>query len=491
MATKNKFSAFGKNDIRGIYGQDITEELFFYTGKAFVRFIEEKENIPPKTIWIAVAKDARTHSTILSKSLMKGIVSAGANVLDIGLVPSPLGYYSEFCTIPADIIDNSKVYGSLTVTASHNPKEYNGIKLTYNKKTLTEAEIAKVKELTIELINEQENVSRYGVARMYNIINNYTDKIVHQFCPNIGKGIKVVLDSANGTAGVVAPRLFKELGAEVIELYSEPDGTFPNHHPNPSEENTLDDIKKKVVETSADVGLAFDGDSDRLGVIDSKGNKIPGDLLLLIYALDMVKELTKRGESPSIVAEVKCSQILFDEINKTGARALICKTGHGYIKAKMREENAIFGGEMSGHIFFKDRYYGYDDAIYAGCRLLEIIANNKRTNPNFKIEDLIEHYKAMTKSAELRFHCPNELKEFTMKKFEEKIVTDSNFFGTAIKDINRLDGMRITFDDGFLLIRQSNTEPVLTLRFEAKTQEACNHYYDTTVGELEKILKTI
>ncbi len=491
MTSKINYTAFGKNDIRGIYGQDITEELFFYTGKAFVKFIEQQENISSKAIWIAVARDARNHSSSLSKSLIKGILSAGANVLDIGLVPSPLGYYSEFCNIPKDVIDNSKIYGSLTVTASHNPSEYNGLKLTYNKKTLTESEIAKVKELTVEIVNNSDRVVRYGVTRMYNIINNYVDKMVHQFCSNIGQGLKVVVDSANGTAGVVAPKLYKELGAEVIEMYSEPDGNFPNHHPNPSEESTLDDIKKKVVEVGADVGLAFDGDSDRLGVIDSKGNKIPGDLLLLIYSLDMVKELTKRGESPAIVAEVKCSQILFDEIDKTGARALICKTGHGYIKSKMREENAIFGGEMSGHIFFKDRYYGYDDAVYAGCRLIEIIANNKRENPNFKIEDLIEKYKEMTKSAELRFHCPNELKEFAMKTFEKRLEQDPMFFDSKIKNINRLDGMRITFDDGFLLIRQSNTEPVLTLRFEAKTEEACKHYYDKTVGELEKILNEI
>ena len=488
MIAKINTSAFGKNDIRGIYGEDITEDLFYYAAKGYVRFLIEKTNLEPKNIWITVAKDARNHSSSLSKSVIKGIVSSGANVVDIGLVPSPLAYYSEFANFPEEIVGKDKVVGSLTITASHNPSQYNGLKLTYNKRTLTEAEIAEVKNHTLKISREPERSVRYGLTRTYNIINNYIDKMVHQSFSQIGEGVKVVVDSANATAGVVAPKLYRELGCEVVELYSEPDGSFPNHHPNPSEESTLDDIKKKVVEEQADVGIAFDGDSDRIGVIDSKGNKIPGDMLLLLYALEIIKPLTARGEKPAVVAEVKCSQILFDEINANNAKAIMCKTGHGYIKSKMREENAIFGGEMSGHIFFKDRYYGFDDAIYAGCRIIEIISHYKKQNSEFKIEDLVSKYLEMTHSSELRLHCPNELKKSTMEEFNELIKENPMFFGTEIKDIITLDGLRIAFPDGFALIRQSNTEPVFTLRFEALTRESCDKYYDITVSTLEKII---
>lgn len=491
MISKINSTAFGKNDIRGIYGEEITEDLFYFAAKAFVEFLKIKTNQEEKNIWVSVARDARNHSPSLTKSVIKGLSSAGANVLDIGLVPSPLAYYSEFAQISEDIIGKNKISGSLTITASHNPSEYNGLKLTYNKRTLTEGEIAEIKDLTLKIVAGAEKTVRYGMTKTYNIINNYIDKMGHQAFSQIGKGTKVVVDSANATAGVVAPKLLRELGCEVIEMYSEPDGNFPNHHPNPSEESTLDDIKKKVVETGADVGLAFDGDSDRIGVIDSKGNKIPGDMLLLLYALDIVSPLVKRGEKPAIVAEVKCSQILFDELNKIGARAFMCKTGHGYIKSKMREENAIFGGEMSGHIFFKDRYYGFDDAIYAGCRLVEIISNNKKTNPDFKVEDLISKYLEMTHSSELRLRCPNHLKEYTMKTFSKMLEENPMLLGSKIKDIITLDGLRLSFHDGFALIRQSNTEPVFTLRFEALTRESCDNYYDITVSTLEKIINNV
>ncbi len=489
MIANIKDTAFGKNDIRGIYGEDVTEELFYYVGKAYIRFIEQKTGDEPRKIWVSLAKDARNHSPVLAKSVMKGVLSTGANILDIGLVPTPLAYYSEFCTLPKDIMGDNKLYGSLTVTASHNPSEYNGLKMTFNKASMTEEDIKLVKKLTFEILNEREKPTRFGVSKMYNIINNYVDKMTHQHFAQIGNGIKVVVDSANATAGVVAPRLYRDLGCEVIELYSEPDGNFPNHHPNPSDETTLDDIKQAVINHKADVGLAFDGDTDRIGVIDSKGNKIAGDILLLIYSLDIVKDLVKRGEKPAVVSEVKCSQILFDEINAVGAKAVMCKTGHGYIKAKMKEENAIFGGEMSGHIFFKDRYYGFDDAIYAGCRLIEIIAKYKRENPEFKVEDLIAEYNSMSTSSELRFYCPNDLKAPALKRLETLIEENKNLFQSEIKEIITIDGMRIVFEDGFALIRQSNTEPVFTLRFEAKTDESCKRYHEIMLSELENILK--
>jgi len=269
-------------------------------------------------------------------------------------------------------------------------------------------------------------------------------------------------------------------------LYSEPDGRFPNHHPNPSDLKTLKDLQKTVIEVGADVGIAFDGDTDRIGVVDSNGNTMTGDKLLLIYALDLISCCDVK---PTVVSEVKCSQVLFDTINNTGATAVMCKTGHGYIKEKMKETGAILAGEMSGHTFFKDRYYGFDDAVYAGCRIIEIISKNKKTNSQFKIQDMLKAFDAVYTSNELRYPCPNELKKPTLEKLREFVLSNRDMFGAEIKDIVTLDGMRIIFDGGFAMIRQSNTEPVFTLRFEAKTQEQCEHFQKCMVQKLDEYVK--
>ena len=249
---------------------------------------------------------------------------------------------------------------------------------------------------------------------------------------------------------------------------------------------TLEVLKHTVVSENADIGIAFDGDSDRIGVIDSKGNAMTGDKLLLIYAQDIIEPLAKRGECPCVVSEVKCSQVLYDTINAIGGNAIMTKTGHGYIKSKMKEVNAILAGEMSGHTFFKDRYYGFDDAIYAGCRIIEIIAKHKMQNPDFKIEDMLKPFEGVCTSKEVRFRCPNEYKKPVLEEMTEAVKQNPDLFGTKIKDIITLDGMRIILEDGFAMIRQSNTEPVFTLRFEAKSQENCKHYEDTLVTLLDK-----
>ena len=488
MPSITNFSAFGKNDIRGIYSEDITEELYYYVAKAYIKFIQKKTGEAPKNIWVSVVKDARLHSESLTSALKKGITHIGANVVDLGLAPTPLGYFSEFCGIPKSMTDNMNIKGSLIVTASHNPSEYNGLKLTFNKATLTEKEIKEIKELTIEQIHCDDTAPRHGVSKNFDIIPAYIDVMTNTF-PGIGKGIKVVVDSANATAGVVAPKLYRELGCEVIELYSEPDGNFPNHHPNPSDEKTLADIKAKVIEVGADLGIAFDGDSDRIGVIDSKGNYLTGDKLLLIYALDIIKDLAKRGEKLAIVSEVKCSQVLYDTINESGANAIMCKTGHGFIKSKMKETNAILAGEMSGHMFFKDRYYGFDDAIYAGSRIIEIVAKNKLQNPSFKIDDLLVPFSKVHTTSEVRHHCPNNIKKTVLAKLEKEIESDKDVFESTIKEIITIDGLRIIFNDGFALIRQSNTEPVFTLRFEAKTKKKAESYKKSLIKTLDKCIE--
>lgn len=490
------FRAFGKNDIRGIYGEDVTEELFYFTGRAYIKFIEESlnknlkddEKTDVKNLWVSVAMDARTHSQSLTNSLIKGVTSTGANVLNIGMVPTPLGYYSEFAQIPENVIPKGRISGALIVTASHNPSEYNGLKMTFNKGSMTEEQIKEVKKYAAAEIDALETTNRHGIIKKYDIIEQYSDKIVNKFA-SIGRGIKVVTDCGNATAGVVAPQLYRDLGCEVVELFTEPDGTFPNHHPNPSDPKTLKTLQKTVIEQNADVGIAFDGDSDRIGIVDSKGNALTGDKLLLIYALDIIEPLARRGECPVVVSEVKCSQVLFDKINEMGGNAIMTKTGHGYIKSKMKEENAILAGEMSGHTFFKDRYYGFDDAIYAGCRIIEIIAKHKQNNPDFKIDDMLECFNGICTSQEVRFHCPNDFKKSVLEDMEKEVAKNPDLFGTKIKDIITLDGMRIVLEDGFAMIRQSNTEPVFTLRFEAKSKENCEKYEKTFVALLDKMVK--
>ena len=488
-------SAFGKNDIRGIFPKNVNREVFFYAAKGYVNFVLKElkrinREMNPRELLFSVCMDARIHSGELKNAVIQGVTSTGANVLDLGLTPTPLGYYSEFAKIDSDITDDKKIMGSLIITASHNPSEYNGLKMTFDKKSLSEAQIREVKQITEESYGGATGYRQIvtGFSREYDIISNYQNKIFSMF-GSIGKNIKIVVDSANATGGIVAPQLYKDMGCEVVELYSEPDGNFPNHHPNPSDSKTLDDIRKKVVEVNADFGIAFDGDSDRIGAIAPNGDIISGDKLLLIYAIDLINSLKIHGEKPIIVSEVKCSQVLYDEIERLGGIAVMTKTGHGYIKSKMREKGALLAGEMSGHTFFKDRYFGYDDAIYAGCRLIEIVAKHKLQNPEFRLNDLLEPFSKVFLSDEVRLPCPNEYKSSVLETLEKKVSDD--LFGSKIKEIITLDGLRIVFDDGFALIRQSNTEPVFTLRFEAKSKDKCEQYKNALINLANEIKEQI
>ena len=470
--------AFGKNDIRGIYNDDITEELFYNIARGYISWIIKQNGKNSQDLRISVCMDARLHSPALKKALITGLENIGVKYIeDYGIAPTPIGYYSEF----AHNLD-----GAMIITASHNPSEYNGLKMTYNHQTLNETQIKEVKEVTFDLWSDYSPSNNSVNDYKINIIPEYISDMTNRF-KDCGKGIKVVVDSANGTGGVVGPELYKKIGCEVIELFSEPDGKFPNHHPNPSSFSTLKTISETVVKENADFGIAYDGDSDRIGVIDSKGRPMTGDKLLLIYALDMISSLDTK---PTVVSEVKCSQVLYDTINNTGANAVMCKTGHGYIKEKMKETGALLGGEMSGHTFFKDRYYGFDDAVYAGCRMIEIVAKNKKINPEFKIEQLLKPFDEVYTSQEVRYHCPNELKKEVLEQMKSKVKNNPNMFGSQILDIVTLDGMRIVFNGGFALIRQSNTEPVFTLRFEAKTENQCNRFKDAMLSSLDELLKT-
>lgn len=481
-------SAFGKNDIRGIYGKDVTEELFFFTSKAYIKYIMQETGKDAKDIWVTVCMDARNHSPQLREILIKGVTSAGANIVDLGLAPTPIGYYSEFAHLSDVIGESNEISGAMIVTASHNPSQYNGLKLTFNKQSMNEAQFQKIKDLAIEQSKQSLLSHTFGNSVEFDIIPEYISELYSQF-KNIGKGIKVVVDSANGTGGIVGPDLFRRLGCNVIELYSNPDGRFPHHHPNPSDESTLEDIKKAVIENKADLGIAFDGDSDRIGVIDKNGVHLTGDKLLLIYALDLIERYRLTKTTPVVVSEVKCSQVLFDTINFNCGKAIMCKTGHGFIKSKMKEVNAHLAGEMSGHIFFKDRYYGFDDAFYAGCRIIEIIAKNRELTPDFDITDMLKPFDGVYLSDEVRLHCENELKKTVLEMFEKMVEENQDMFGSRIKEIITIDGMRIVFSGGFALVRQSNTEPVFTLRFEAKEKSDCERYKDIMISKLEECIE--
>ena len=474
--------AFGKNDIRGIYGDDITEILFQNTAIGFVNWLGAKTGKNASDMKVTVAMDARLHSPSLKAALINGLTHCGVSVIDLGLVPSPLGYYSEFA------LEN--ITSAMIITASHNPSEYNGLKMTFNKMTLDEKGIAEVKEETMKIFSETEVKGNPQLVSRYDIVPDYIKDMVSRF-GKIGEGVKVVTDCANATGGVVAPELYRELGCDVVELYTEPDGRFPNHHPNPSVEATLKDLKAKVLEVGADIGIAFDGDSDRIGVVTPEGKALTGDKLLLIYAQDMIKKLKCENNSivPCVVSEVKCSQVLFDTINKLGGRSIMCKTGHGYIKSEMKASGALLAGEMSGHTFFKDSYFGYDDAVYAGCRIIEIIAEHKKVNPQFKIQSMLTPFDEVCTSDEVRYPCPNNLKKAVLGEFKEIVNKNPDLFGDKIKDIVTLDGMRVVFDGGFALIRQSNTEPVFTLRFEGKTPELCAQYQNAMISTLDDCLK--
>lgn len=466
--------AFGKNDIRGIYENDITEELFYNIAEGYIKWITAQNGKNAKDLRISVCMDARLHSPSLKKALINGLVEVGVgHIEDLGLAPTPIGYYSEIA---------HKLDGAMIITASHNPSEYNGMKMTYAGRTLNEIQIKEVKNMTFENWKTlPQTLQDYDFTT--EIIPEYIDEMRGKF-GKIGTGIKVVVDSANATGGIVGPQLYRELGCEVIELFSEPDGRFPNHHPNPSQLSTLETLSKTVLDNNADFGIAYDGDSDRIGIVDSKGKPLTGDKLLLIYAMDMIEE------KPTVVSEVKCSQVLFDTINNAGGNAVMCKTGHGYIKDKMKETNAILGGEMSGHTFFKDRYYGFDDAIYAGCRMIEIVAKNKKANQEFKLEELLKPFDMVCTSDEVRFPCPNHLKKEVLEAMKLEVKNNPNMFGSEIKEIVTLDGMRIVFKGGFALIRQSNTEPVFTLRFEAADSSECERFKNTMVNYLDSCVKS-
>jgi phosphomannomutase/phosphoglucomutase len=430
-------SIFRAYDIRGIYGRTLTPESVVQIGRALGSELREK-NLNK----IIVARDGRLSSPILFDSLTEGLLSTGCNIIDIGLVPTPLMYYASH------ILDTQ---AGVMITGSHNPANYNGFKIVINKQALSSAELLKL----YQRIVDQDFVTGEGHKEKKNILDAYVERVAQDVV--IKKPVKVVVDAGNGIAGQVAPKLLRRLGCEVINLFCDVDGHFPNHPADPSNAKNLETLIKTVKQQDADLGVAFDGDGDRLGVITNRGENIYPDRQMMLFA----KSILPKNPNATIIFDIKCSRYLPQQIETYKGRPLMWKTGHSLIKSKMFQENAVLAGEMSGHLFFNDRWYGFDDGIYAAARLIEILSQDGRD-----LSTIFHEFPDSINTPELKLTVSEELKFHLMTQFIEKARFPED------GEICTIDGIRVDFADGWGLMRPSNTTPYIVFRFEAENQEA-------------------
>ena len=443
---------FRSYDIRGIVGNQITPDLAMKIGQAI-----GSEALDQGEQRIVVARDGRTHSESLTSALIKGILKSGCHVINIGVVPTPVMYFASF--------HFTDTHSGVMVTASHNPKEYNGFKVVMNNNALADEAIL---DLRARIIGQRMHQG-LGEETHRDIIADYIDRIFSDVA--LAGNISLVIDAGNAVTGLVAPRLFEELGCDVTPLFCDLDGEFPNHTPDPSEAKNLQALIAKVKEVNADMGVAFDGDGDRLVVVTPKGDIIWPDRMLMLFA----KDILARNPGADVLFDVKCSRQLNQVISGYGGRPIMWKTGHSPMKAKMVETGALIGGEYSGHIFIKDRWYGFDDGLYAMARLLEII-----TLRDQKIDDIFASFPPMVITPELKVAISDQAKF----AFIEKLKVQGDFQNGAITDI---DGLRVDFPKGWGLVRASNTSPALTLRFEAETEEVLTKIKHLFKRELLKV----
>jgi len=440
-------SIFRAYDIRGVFGRDLTVEVAKDIGRAFGTVVGGGT--------IAVGRDIRLSGEKLAGALIEGILSSGVDVLDVGVVPTPLLYYTVY---------THNTSGGVMITGSHNPPEYNGFKFMRGHDTLHGEQILSLEKI----IEGGAFASGEGKLTKIDVADDYINHVKENI--KLDKKIKAVVDSGNGTGGLIAPRLYRELGCEVIELFSEPDGSFPNHFPDPTIDEALNDLIKKVREAGADVGIAFDGDGDRAGFVTEDGGIVRGDQALALFSRPILAE----NLGGKIIFEVKCSKALIDDIRAHGGEPIMYRTGHSFIKKKIREERAQVAGEMSGHFFFADRFFGFDDALYAGARMFELLSKSPE-----KMSELVGSLPKYESTPEIRVDCPDE-KKFEVVSAVTKAFQEKNL------DIVTVDGARIQFPDGWGLIRASNTTPKLILRFEAKTAERLKEIRGLVEGELKK-----
>jgi phosphomannomutase / phosphoglucomutase len=428
---------FRQYDIRGVTTRDLTTEAAYQIGRAYAAYLDQHEIRGA----VAVGRDNRPSGSALRDALVRGLTECGVDVVDVGIVPTPVVYWC---------LHNVAVVGGIQITGSHNPPEYNGFKMCVGHESLHGEEIQRLREI----IETGTFPSGAGRVREEAVIDRYVDDVVDRV-GKLSRRLKVVVDSGNGAGSLVAEKLFSRLGLDVTYLFCESDGTFPNHHPDPTVPENLEDIIATVQREHADVGIAFDGDADRIGVIDETGGIVWGDHILIVYARDVLQRL---GKGQAIIFDVKCSQALPQAIEAAGGVPVMWKTGHSLIKDKMREMRAPIAGEMSGHMFFTEGFYGHDDAMYGAARFLRIVADSGRS-----VSGLLADVPKFVSTPELRLDCPDEIKfslvDRAVKHFRARY------------DVVDVDGVRVLFGDGWGLIRASNTQPVIVCRYEARTPE--------------------
>lgn len=446
---------FREYDIRGVVGRDLDEE--------FVRDLAVAMGV----YWgghgvrrVALGMDARLSSPWIGECLKQGIADSGIDVHDLGMVPTPVMYYSLF---------KLDVDGGVQVTGSHNPADNNGFKIARGKSTIYGSEIKEI--LTIM----EQGTALKGKGRIFghDIVPEYIEDVLSRIgeCP---KSLDVVIDPGNGVGGETAMAILGGLGMKVRGICLEPDGSFPNHHPDPTTEEGVAMLREEVLRSGAHIGIGFDGDADRIGVIDSKGNQVYGDMVTTLLA----REILGRRPGSKVIGEVKCSKVFFDEIRKAGGVPIMAKVGHSPMKTRLQQEKAVLAGEMSGHIFFNDRWYGFDDAVYASARLLEILSNAQ--DPQAIFDSLPKMYN----TPEIRVDCPDEIKFQAVERF-------ASYARGASKECVEIDGVRFTQDGAWGLVRPSNTQPVIVLRFEAETEDRLAEIEGHTRERLDAIIRDL
>ena len=464
-------SIFREYDIRGIVETDLTADVVEKIGRAYGTLAKDRG---VKTI--TVGRDGRLTSPALREQLIAGLTAVGIHVVDLGLCATPLLYFSLF---------HCHVEGGIMITGSHNAAEYNGFKMCVGKEALYGADIQRIRE-----IFDAEQFSKgQGTCVHQPIIPEYLAFLKEQFSSVNAEHLRVAIDCGNGAASLVAKEALEQLGCQVTGLYCELDGHFPNHHPDPTVVDNLTDLIAKVHELKAHVGIGYDGDADRIGVIDEQGGIMWGDRLLLLFARNVLKE----HPGSTFISEVKASQVFYDDIPIRGGRAIMWKTGHSVIKAKMKEEKAVLAGEMSGHVFFADRYYGYDDAIYASCRLIEIL-----TKQEASLSSLLADVPQTIVTPEIRVNCSDDQKFEIVEAVSQRLQDlmrrqDLETTPLPVRELITIDGIRVRFDHGWGLIRASNTQPALVLRFEATSQEQLSQireYLESQLTAVRQIITT-
>jgi phosphomannomutase / phosphoglucomutase len=445
---------FREYDIRGVADAELKDPDVELLGRGLGTYI-----IRHSGSTVNLGRDCRLSSDRLHDALLKGLMASGCHVTDVGVVPTPLLYYSAV---------HFKADGAVMITGSHNPPEYNGFKTVCGTGTLHGDAIQAVRKI----IEKKDLDSGTGTHLVVDVQAAYVEEIASQF--QFDRKVKVVVDAGNGTAGPTVHKLFQKLNVDATELFFDMDGRFPNHHPDPTVPANLKHLIDTVRDQKADLGIAFDGDSDRIGAVDENGNVIYGDMLLLIYG----REILTRKPGATFIGEVKCSEVLYQKLRELGGNPIMYKTGHSLIKAKMKEEHAELAGEMSGHMFFGDRYFGYDDALYAACRLLEIVAKSGKPL-SVQMEDIPK----LVSTPEIRVDCPDEIKFDVVAKLADAY--------RKRRHIVEIDGVRVPFEHGWGLVRASNTQPVLVMRFEAENEGFLHEYQAEMEAAVEEAKSSI